>query len=395
MADSTNEISTPAMVRLWHRRRPIRLPPRGGRYRVAAGGGSEDAAQRGARQRRQRSRQQCGSREGLTHFWKPWGIARGPSAFEGVEVFRVDAGMVAHQQHQDGQADGRFGGGHRHDEEHEHLPVHVAQVMGERDEVGVDRQQHQFDRHQQHDQVLAVQEDPCHRQREQHRPQHEEMAQGQRHAFFSPATGVAGIGAGALRVAAIRTSSSLSLARTRICAAASMALLSLRWRSVSAIAAIIATSRITAAISTGNRYSVYSSLPRALLFEYASNCPAASSAMAKPALGSSVARKPPISTAAISSAISAPTLAASGKCFQKPRRKLSMWMSSIITTNKNSTITAPRYTSTSVIARNSALSSNQTAAACEKAKIRYSTACTGLRAVITRKAANSSTTEKR
>ena len=58
-------------------------------------------------------------------------------------------------------------------------------------------------------------------------------------------------------------------------------------------------------------------------------------------------------------------------------------------------MTAPRYTSTSAIARNSALSNSQTAAACENARMRYSTACTGLRAVITRKAANSSTTEKR
>jgi hypothetical protein len=49
-----------------------------------------------------------------------------------------------------------------------------------------------------------------------------------------------------------------------------------------------------------------------------------------------------------------PTSAASGRLPQKPSRNLSRLMSSIITTNRNSTITAPTYTSTSVIARNSA-----------------------------------------
>ena len=46
-------------------------------------------------------------------------------------------------------------------------------------------------------------------------------------------------------------------------------------------------------------------------------------------------------TKPISNAITAPTRPASGKCFQKPSRKLSELMSSIITTNKKSTITAP------------------------------------------------------
>ena len=72
-----------------------------------------------------------------------------------------------------------------------------------------------------------------------------------------------------------------------------------------------------------------------------------------------------------------------------------MSMSSIITTNMNSTITAPKYTSTSTMAKNSAFKSSHRPAACEKASIKCNTACTGFRAVMTRKAANSSTTEKR
>src|SRR5690349_1927309 len=62
-------------------------------------------------------------------------------------------------------------------------------------------------------------------------------------------------------------------------------------------------------------------------------------------------------------------------------------MSSIITTNRNSTITAPTYTSTSAIARNSARSSIHSAAAVKKASTRNSAECTGLRAVITQIAA--------
>ena len=70
-------------------------------------------------------------------------------------------------------------------------------------------------------------------------------------------------------------------------------------------------------------------------------------------------------------------------------------MSSIITTNRNSTITAPTYTSTSVMARNSARSRIHTAAAWKNASTRNSAAYTGLRAVITRNDANSSIAENR
>src|SRR5690606_17848707 len=64
-------------------------------------------------------------------------------------------------------------------------------------------------------------------------------------------------------------------------------------------------------------------------------------------------------------------------------------MLSIITTKRNSTITAPTYTTTSVIARNSASSSSHSTALCRNANTRNSTECTGLRAVITPSAATS------
>ena len=72
-----------------------------------------------------------------------------------------------------------------------------------------------------------------------------------------------------------------------------------------------------------------------------------------------------------------------------------MRMSSIMTTKRKSTITAPTYTSTSSSARNSAPSSIHSIAALAKARIRCMTAVTGLRAVITRNAAITSTAASR
>ena len=67
----------------------------------------------------------------------------------------------------------------------------------------------------------------------------------------------------------------------------------------------------------------------------------------------------------------------------KPARSSAKSTSSIMTTNRNSTATAPTYTTTRIMARNSAPSSTNSPAALKKARIRNSTACTGLRATIT------------
>ena len=57
-------------------------------------------------------------------------------------------------------------------------------------------------------------------------------------------------------------------------------------------------------------------------------------------------------------------------------------MSSIMTTNRNSTITAPTYTRISTTARNSASMSSQIAALVKKHNTSSNAACTGLRTVI-------------
>jgi hypothetical protein len=65
-----------------------------------------------------------------------------------------------------------------------------------------------------------------------------------------------------------------------------------------------------------------------------------------------------------------------------------------MTTNSHSTMTAPTYTTTSVMARNSASSSSQITALLRNANTRNSAQCTGLRAVITPSAETSSTAAK-
>src|ERR1700704_2863534 len=100
--------------------------------------------------------------------------------FEGIQVFDVDRIQVPEKNDQDGETDRRLGRRHRQDEEHEHLSGGIAEETGEGDEVQVHGEQHQLDRHQQHDDVAPVQEDADHADREQDRAQHKVMVERQR-----------------------------------------------------------------------------------------------------------------------------------------------------------------------------------------------------------------------
>ena len=68
-------------------------------------------------------------------------------------------------------------------------PAMSSEVVREGDEVEVDGEQHQLDRHQQHDQVLAVEEDADHRQREQDRAERQVVAERRRGRGSSPLAG--------------------------------------------------------------------------------------------------------------------------------------------------------------------------------------------------------------
>jgi hypothetical protein len=67
------------------------------------------------------------------------------------------------------EPDRRLGGRDGQYEKHENLTGRIVEIMRERDEVHVDREQHQLDRHQQDDDVLAIQEDSDHAESEQDR----------------------------------------------------------------------------------------------------------------------------------------------------------------------------------------------------------------------------------
>src|SRR3990167_9540968 len=98
-------------------------------------------------------------------------------ALETAQIFDVDGLAVTEHHHQDGEADGRLGRGHREDEEHEYRRGNGAEVMRKCDEVEIDRQQHELDRHQQDDEVLAVEKNADDAQREQDRPEYQIMRQ--------------------------------------------------------------------------------------------------------------------------------------------------------------------------------------------------------------------------
>jgi hypothetical protein len=63
---------------------------------------------------------------------------------------------VTKQDDQNSKPDGRFRCGDRENKENKNLPMNIIHKMGKGDEVHIDRQQHQFDTHQQNDDIFAV-----------------------------------------------------------------------------------------------------------------------------------------------------------------------------------------------------------------------------------------------
>src|SRR6185436_10801275 len=99
-------------------------------------------------------------------------------ALEFVQIIDVDGAHVAEKHHQDRQADCRLGGRDGKNEKHEYLSGRILQEMREGDEIDVHRQQHQLDRHQQDDYVLAVQKNSHHAYREQDCAENEVVREG-------------------------------------------------------------------------------------------------------------------------------------------------------------------------------------------------------------------------
>ena len=86
-------------------------------------------------------------------------IHRALQPFITIGVFHGDVAAVAEEGDQDGEADGRLGGGDGEHEQGEDLADEVVQKGREGHQIDVHRQQDQLDRHQDDDDVLAVHED--------------------------------------------------------------------------------------------------------------------------------------------------------------------------------------------------------------------------------------------
>src|SRR5512139_2931436 len=90
------------------------------------------------------------------------------SALHLVDVVHRDRAAVAEIYYEDRKADRRLAGRHGEHEHREHLSDQIAEIGGKGDEVDVHRQEDQLDRHQDDDDVLAIEEDPEHAEHEQH-----------------------------------------------------------------------------------------------------------------------------------------------------------------------------------------------------------------------------------
>ena len=90
-------------------------------------------------------------------------------SFEQIDFGDVDRAAIAEIDHDDGEPDGRLGRGHRKHDHGEDLPDEIGMEGREGDEVQVHGKQHQLDRHQDDDHVLAIEEDAENAEREQDR----------------------------------------------------------------------------------------------------------------------------------------------------------------------------------------------------------------------------------
>src|SRR4030095_8136408 len=99
------------------------------------------------------------------------------SALHHVDVLNRDRAAVAEVDHQDRETDRRLRRRHGQHHEREDLAHQVVVMDRERHEVDVDREQQELDRHQDDDDVLAVEKDAEHAEREQDRRDREVVAE--------------------------------------------------------------------------------------------------------------------------------------------------------------------------------------------------------------------------
>ena len=155
------------------------------------------------------------------------------AAFHGVQLADIDRAPVAEQDNENRKPDRRLGRRNGENEEDEYLSRLVSQVAREGNEVEIDREQHQLDTHQQKNEVSSVDKNSGNGERKQHGRYGQIVMQAD-HCFSS---------------ACICTRRTRSLLRVATCRLISWTFSPGRLRIVSVIAATIASSRMTAAIS--------------------------------------------------------------------------------------------------------------------------------------------------
>src|SRR6266480_5382173 len=153
-----------------------------------------------------------------------------------IDVFNRDRTAIAEVDHEHRQADRRLRRGHRQHQQRKHLPDDVAEEGRESPQVDVDRQQDQLDRHQDDDDVLAVEEDAENPEREQDRADREIVSETDGHFTHSAASA----SCRPWPEATLRTLIASSGVRA-FCTLMSCRLTLTLWRSVSTMAPIIAT----------------------------------------------------------------------------------------------------------------------------------------------------------
>src|SRR6202166_2004063 len=154
-----------------------------------------------------------------------------------IDVFNRDRAAVAVIHHQHRKTDRGFGGGYREHQQREHLADDVAEEGRERHQVDIDSQQDQLDRHQDDDDVLAVEKDAENPQREQDGADRKIVSETDGHCTHSAASA----SCRPWPEATLRTLIASSGVRA-FCTLMSCRLTLALWRKVSTMAPIIATS---------------------------------------------------------------------------------------------------------------------------------------------------------
>src|SRR5580704_10315498 len=104
-----------------------------------------------------------------------------PLALHQIDVFNRDRAAVAEIGDEDGEPDGGFRRRHREHDQRIDLADDVAEEGRKRHQVDVDGEQDELDRHQDDDDVLAVEEDAQDAEREQDRGDREIVTEPDHH----------------------------------------------------------------------------------------------------------------------------------------------------------------------------------------------------------------------